>query len=174
MSSNVSFDGEKIFAIGKAIGQFLIDILWNIYLFIVFLFENIVLFLENLYIPLLPTRTRILREGIISGTLLTVFLLYVITVNVSAFNLFRKDKLLSQSEQQLDEEQARRYERISERRMIKRCFWGGAIGGFIGMRLCRHKTRKKKFTIWVPVMMSVQLLIYSMVIGFFGFWLCFS
>ena len=60
--------------------------------------------------------------------------------------------------------------RVSEKKLFRVCFWGGAIGGMIGMYLFRHKTLKKKFSVGVPILFLIQLLLDSFILGFLGFW----
>ena len=51
---------------------------------------------------------------------------------------------------------------MRESTLLWLCAVGGALGGLLSMRLFRHKTRKKPFSIGVPVMLAVQvcLLLY--------------
>jgi len=42
--------------------------------------------------------------------------------------------------------------RISERRLLLWALLGGAAGGWIGMRLFRHKTKYRMFAVGLPVM----------------------
>lgn len=37
---------------------------------------------------------------------------------------------------------------------------GGSVGALLGMHLFHHKTRKKKFTIGVPLMLAAQILLF--------------
>ena len=63
--------------------------------------------------------------------------------------------------------------RISEKTLLLLCFFGGALGGFLGKHIKYHKTNKKKLTVGVTMMLIIQLCIYSVAIGFLGFWLYF-
>ncbi|MBP3361576.1 MAG: DUF1294 domain-containing protein [Clostridia bacterium] len=112
----------------------------------------------------------------ISGGLLLIFLVYILVMNISAFKLFREDKKKAQAAppKAAAGRRKRSYDRISEKKLLSRCFFGGALGGFIGMKVFRHKTLKPKFTIGVTVMLVVQLMIFSFIVGFFGFWLYFT
>ena len=91
---------------------------------------------------------------------LTLFLIFVLFINVKTFILFSKDKSYAIHD----------LERISEGRLLKYCFWGGALGGLLGMYIIRHKTQKALFKILVPLMFITQLMIFGVFIGFFGFW----
>ena len=77
-----------------------------------------------------------------------------------AFYLFGHDKSRAK----------RRDRRISEKKLFRVCFWGGAIGGLIGMNAFHHKTLKKKFSVGVPILFVLQLIADSFVLGFLGFW----
>lgn len=52
--------------------------------------------------------------------------------------------------------------RTSERALLIACACFGALGGWLGMRHFRHKTKHKKFTVSVPIMLILQiaLLVY--------------
>lgn len=164
---------EKFTEFGKAVVDFVITVFWLIYMFFAFVFGAIVNFFKNLDLPILPSTTRVFQESWIVVSLLIIFIIFFLVMNISAFNLFRKDKIMAQCFEPEDFENVRRYTRISERRLLCRCFFGGAIGGYIAMKVCRHKTLKPKFNIGVPVMALLQLLIFSIIAGYLIFWLCF-
>lgn len=164
---------EKFTEFGKAVVDFVITVFWLIYMFFAFVFGAIGNFFKNLDLPILPSTTRVFQESWIVVTLLIIFIIFFLVMNISAFNLFRKDKIMAQCFEPEDFENVRRYTRISERRLLCRCFFGGAIGGYIAMKVCRHKTLKPKFNIGVPVMALLQLLIFSIIAGYLIFWLCF-
>ena len=50
----------------------------------------------------------------------------------------------------------RRY-RIPEKRLFLFAFLGGSIGTLLGMHLCRHKTKHKRFVIGIPLILGIQL-----------------
>ena len=81
-----------------------------------------------------------------------VLFLYLITVNVLAFVLFGLDKYKAR----------KGFWRISERGLMFAALLGGSVGALCGMRLFRHKTKHKIFTIGVPLMLLAQglLLMY--------------
>lgn len=97
---------------------------------------------------------------LISKIGLTLFLIFVFFINIKTFILFSRDKSSAK----------RGRERVSEKQLLKYCFWGGALGGLLGMYIKRHKTQKNIFKILVPLMFILQLMIFGIVIGFFGFW----
>jgi len=161
-------------------GEFLLELLasafWGLYMIFSYIYEKIGELIDIYIIPVLPSRLKLLQDGNISGGVLIVFLLFVIFINIYTFNLFRIDKKKSKKAPPKDEKlkRNRKYDRISERKLLAFCFYGGAFGGFLGMKLCRHKTLKPKFRIGVFIMLILQMLLFSFIAGFFGFWVYFS
>lgn len=49
--------------------------------------------------------------------------------------------------------------RISEKTLLLVAAFGGSIGGFLGMKLVRHKTKHLKFTICIPLFMVLHILL---------------
>lgn len=47
--------------------------------------------------------------------------------------------------------------RIPERMLLGLAFLGGALGAWLGMKLCHHKTSKKKFVILVPLFLVLHI-----------------
>lgn len=76
------------------------------------------------------------------------FLLYLLLINALSLLLMHRDKRLA----------IRKKWRISERTLLLSAAAGGSIGCLAGMYLFRHKTKHKKFTIGVPVLLALQLL----------------
>lgn len=76
-------------------------------------------------------------------------ILYIVLMNVCGFALMGIDKWKA----------ARGRWRISERTLFLTAILGGSIGTFVGMYLFRHKTRQLRFTIGIPVIWVLQLLI---------------
>lgn len=121
-------------------------------------------FLSGLDIPMLPSRSKILYHSYISNSLLVILIIYILFVNTKAYTLFARDK----------ESARRKQDRISEARLLKYCFLGGAFGGFLGMKIHHHKTKKPLFTITVTILLIIQLILFSFIFGFFGFWIYLS
>ncbi len=119
---------------------------------------------DELAIPMLPSRSKILNSKYVSGTLFLLFLAYVIYINIKTYSLFLRDK----------QNAVERKYRVSEAKLLSCCFLGGAFGGFLGMKKARHKTRKPVFLVSVWIMLIVQISIFSFVCGFFGFWIYMS
>ena len=59
--------------------------------------------------------------------------------------------------------------RISERHLIVVAVIGGAVGIFIGMKLFRHKTKKPKFYITVPLFCLFWIAVATLLIYIYYF-----
>jgi len=67
----------------------------------------------------------------------------------------------------LDKQRARRgHWRIPESRLLLLCLSGGSLGGWLAMYLFRHKTKHLKFSLGVPVITGVQVLLLLFLDGF--------
>ena len=53
--------------------------------------------------------------------------------------------------------------RIRESHLLAYGFFGGAIGGYLAMQLCRHKTRTPIFRIAMPIMVALQLGVFLLI-----------
>lgn len=53
--------------------------------------------------------------------------------------------------------------RISERNLLLIALIGGAAGVFIGMHLFRHKTKHIKFTVGVPAILALHILLLRLI-----------
>ena len=72
---------------------------------------------------------------------------YLVLVNALAFLLMLIDK-----------QKARRGSwRIPEATLLGIAAMGGSIGGILGMRLFRHKTRHLKFALGLPLILAAQI-----------------
>ena len=71
---------------------------------------------------------------------------YLVAVNIIAFILYGTDKAKAMHHQW----------RIKEAVLIGIAFAGGAFGAFAGMIVFHHKTRKKKFSVGVPLILVVE------------------
>lgn len=47
--------------------------------------------------------------------------------------------------------------RIPERVLLVICAAGGSLGGILGMKLFRHKTKQPQFSIGIPVMLALHI-----------------
>ena len=71
----------------------------------------------------------------------------IIAMNLVTFILYAWDKFAS----------SRKGWRVPESTLLLLSFLLGSFGAFLGMYLFRHKTKKLKFTILVPIMMALQV-----------------
>lgn len=75
--------------------------------------------------------------------------LYLILINVITFILFTLDKKRARSRQW----------RIPESTLLFVSLLGGAVGGLIGMQIFKHKTKKMKFVIGMPIILVFNIMI---------------
>ncbi|MGM9614446.1 MAG: DUF1294 domain-containing protein [Oscillospiraceae bacterium] len=80
----------------------------------------------------------------------TIILIYLELVNLAAFALYGLDKYRAK----------RGRWRIPEATLILIAVIGGSIGALGGMYLFRHKTRKPRFSVGVPVILGMQVLFF--------------
>lgn len=74
---------------------------------------------------------------------------YLIIINILSFILYGIDKLKA----------IKKKERISEKALILVGILGGSIGSLIGMNLFRHKTKKLKFIISLPLILIIHIIV---------------
>ena len=75
--------------------------------------------------------------------------IYIVVINLFAYILYGVDKSKSKKEMW----------RISERALIIIALVGGSVGALLAMKKFHHKTKHKRFTLGVPFILIVQLLI---------------
>ena len=76
-------------------------------------------------------------------------LIYLLLINAAGLVLMLADKIRARNGAW----------RISELTLMLTAALGGSVGVHIGMYLFRHKTRHPKFTLGVPVILTVQILL---------------
>ena len=81
-------------------------------------------------------------------------ILYLIVINVVAFLAFGLDKLKAKADAW----------RIPEKTLLGLAVIGGSVGAILGMRTFRHKTRHKQFSVGLPVILAVQLIIVALLL----------
>jgi uncharacterized membrane protein YsdA (DUF1294 family) len=80
-----------------------------------------------------------------------IFVLYLIVLNLVGFFIMSVDKKRAIKNQW----------RISEKALIGISIIGGSIGMLAGMNTFRHKTKHKKFTIGIPIILVIQVAILA-------------
>ena len=75
--------------------------------------------------------------------------IYIIAINVACFLIMCFDKAMAR---------AHKY-RVPEIRLLLLAALGGSIGTYLGMYIFRHKTKKLLFTLGVPVIIFIQIII---------------
>lgn len=78
-----------------------------------------------------------------------VFYLYLLIINAAGFLLMLVDKFKAR----------RGLWRIPEATLMGVAALGGSVGSLIGMYLVRHKTQHPKFTVGIPALLIVQIVI---------------
>jgi uncharacterized membrane protein YsdA (DUF1294 family) len=81
----------------------------------------------------------------------TNILIYLAIINLCAFVAFGIDKLKARRDAW----------RTPESTLLLLAAIGGSFGSFLGMKVWRHKTQHKKFTILVPLLMAIHIAIIS-------------
>lgn len=79
------------------------------------------------------------------------FFIYVAIINITTFFAFAIDKHNAKTDAW----------RISEKALISLSFLFGALGGILAMYLFRHKTRKPKFYITLPLFLILQIISFT-------------
>ena len=80
-----------------------------------------------------------------------ILMYYLIAVNVAAWIMYGLDKWKARSGKW----------RISERTLLIVALIGGSVGALAGMLMFRHKTKKPKFVVGIPVMLVVHCVIVA-------------
>jgi len=77
--------------------------------------------------------------------------IYLLAVNALGLIIMHYDKYLAKNNMW----------RIPEKALLGIATMGGSVGCILGMYSARHKTRKPKFTIGLPVILVIQLFILN-------------
>lgn len=78
-----------------------------------------------------------------------LLLVYLLIINAAAFVLMLADKWKAKKNRW----------RIPEATLMGVAALGGSIGALAGMYLVRHKTQHPKFTLGIPLILAVQMVI---------------
>lgn len=76
---------------------------------------------------------------------------YLLLVNLFTFFLFAEDKKRAKKDMW----------RIPERTLVSFALFGGSIGALAGMYVFRHKTKKWKFRIGIPLILGIQMILFG-------------
>lgn len=76
---------------------------------------------------------------------------YLLLVNLFTFFLFAEDKKRAKKDMW----------RIPERTLVLFALFGGSIGALAGMYVFRHKTKKWKFRIGIPLILVMQMILFG-------------
>ena len=82
-------------------------------------------------------------------------LIYLCIVNALGFALMLADKIKAK----------KNLWRIPEATLLGVAVIGGSLGAIAGMRLARHKTKHLKFTVGLPLILAVQILLAILLAG---------
>lgn len=74
---------------------------------------------------------------------------YFVAVNVLTFLTYGFDKGRARADAR----------RVPERTLILMAVIGGSVGALLAMQLFRHKTKKAKFYIGVPIILILQIIV---------------
>ena len=74
---------------------------------------------------------------------------YLLLINAAAFALMLADKFKAR----------KNLWRIPEAVLMGSAILGGSVGALLGMYACRHKTKHPKFTVGIPVILALQIIV---------------
>ena len=94
-------------------------------------------------------KERLVRKKMEHSILQTVLWSYLICINIITIAVYGIDKRSA----------VRGKWRIRVSTLLGLAAAGGSVGAWLGMHLFHHKTRKKKFTSGVPLMLAAQILL---------------
>ena len=91
--------------------------------------------------------------------ILIIYIAYLVLMSFSTFVLFLKDKKMAQKNHS--------EVRIKEKTLLSLVVFGGAIGGFLGRIVARHKTNKSyfSFTILLSLLLQIAVLVLFIVLA---------
>lgn len=75
-----------------------------------------------------------------------IWFFYLLVINIAAFVIFAADKSAARK--------GRR--RVREATLFRLALAGGSLGGLAAMYVFRHKTRKRSFTVGIPLILAAQ------------------
>ena len=87
--------------------------------------------------------------------MIPLLLFYLLIINALGFVIMLADKQRSR----------KKLWRIPESTLLTVAALGGSIGALTGMRVFHHKTRKRKFTLGIPLILALQLALFGWALG---------
>lgn len=85
--------------------------------------------------------------------ILKYFYLYLLFINVIAVIVCFTDKIKAKNGSY----------RIPEKTLFVISILGGSVGMYVAMKTIRHKTKHKRFMIGIPLIISLQLLLFVVI-----------
>ena len=85
-------------------------------------------------------------------TLFVVFAIYLVVINIATFIVYGVDKSKAKNSEW----------RISEKVLILLAVVGGSVGAILGMNAFHHKTQHLKFSVGVPVILVLQVVLAAL------------
>ena len=76
-------------------------------------------------------------------------LIYLLLINATGFLVMLYDKFLARNN----------LHRIPEKTLLGIAIFGGSIGCLLGMYTVRHKTRHKSFTVGIPIILFIHIIL---------------
>lgn len=83
-------------------------------------------------------------------SLVQFFIIYLVIINFLGFIIMGIDKLKAK----------RGSRRIPENTLFMFTILGGGVGTILGIYIFRHKTKKKKFTVGMPIILILEILLF--------------
>ena len=82
-------------------------------------------------------------------------IIYLVGINLISFIIMIVDKIKA----------IKKRSRISEKSLFILSLFGGSIGVLVGMYTIRHKTKKIKFYIGIPLILIIQIILIYVIIS---------
>ena len=81
---------------------------------------------------------------------------YILIINVIGFAAMAADKKISIRN---GKTRGRKMSRFPEKSLMAIAVFGGSVGCILGMKLLRHKTKHRLFTLGLPLILACQILL---------------
>lgn len=100
-----------------------------------------------------------------------IYIVYFFTINVLTFVLMFVDKKMAIRNSALHRHGShkhghhKRKTRIPENVLLSLSIIGGSLGTVIGIWAFRHKTRKGSFTVGVPLLLCINIVVFAVLIA---------